>query len=446
MRLSITQWLKVLPLNRVISFILYSFISIFVTSIACVRINYSVEFILIGLVNLIAFLMFNPFGIIAIFIVYLTLGLPRSYLKVYLSWIFLIGVVVTLWIGSLPSPDSIGEIFFMSLLLFYGVLILLCILYRLFAELRKTRAGNSMPTTYRPPKRLIQLTSFAYGLASAYFAWQLSEKSFQGYRPAWFPHALLLFATVAIGVICLIIYQWLKRSHFFLTGMGCFSAIFLGVSLFTPSMVITSAKNVAGDAPFCLQVVTNRGYQPVTSRLDMSMIRMRTTGSGYHAVLVVEQAGETQLFNWSYAQNAFVGASLSYVRSIHCKPKKQYLLGLPFFHGEQSKIAYIRMGDMAYSIPHEYQPMVLFDALAFSSQAPDFLPIKRRQTSRTDWFSWSVSIKATDDWLHLSEPSEEDKIIELGSNEDGLMLRSYKTKIEAHEFSIITSKKVILTH
>ncbi len=325
--------------------------------------------------------MFNPLLIIAIFIIYFTLGLPRSYLKIYLSWIFLIGFVITLLIGGLSYREpGTGDVFFILILLFYGGLTLLCILYRLFSEFRKTNAEHNTYKTLRPSKRLIRLTFFAYGLASAYFVWQLSEKSFQGYRPAWFPHALLLIATVAIGVICLIIYLWLKRGHFFLAGMAFFSAILLGVSLFTPSMVIASAITIAGDSPFCLQTITDKGYQPVTSRLDMSMISMRTTFGGYHAVLVVEQADDTKLYNWPYVQNAFVKASSSYVQAIRCKPQKQYLVDLPFFHGEKSKFDYIRIGNTAYSIPREYQPIVFSESITFAAQAPDFLPITRCAT------------------------------------------------------------------
>ena len=106
-----------------------------------------------------------------------------------------------------------------------------------------------------------------------------------------------------------------------------------GWSLINILIVEARAKELAGDRPYCLQVVRgDRDHRGVTSHLDLTGFSMQapfTNGGGsenfqwvYHAILVVDG----NLYNWSYMAQAFTPAVMTgmWVAAV-CTPERNFL-------------------------------------------------------------------------------------------------------------------------
>jgi hypothetical protein len=76
-------------------------------------------------------------------------------------------------------------------------------------------------------------------------------------------------------------------------------------------LVTERAEAIAKDAPYCIWVANRRGgYDPAAAFVDLSPLTMQAhcvnqLCEPHHAVLVVEDGGETTLLNWSYRKGGF---------------------------------------------------------------------------------------------------------------------------------------------
>ncbi|MBU2713366.1 hypothetical protein, partial [Zooshikella harenae] len=70
-------------------------------------------------------------------------------------------------------------------------------------------------------------------------------------------------------------------------------------SIYVFFSVKSSAEMLADGSPYCIQVSGNKGYKNVSSIFELFGLYM-LGDSRHHAVLVVGDLGEADLFHWSY--------------------------------------------------------------------------------------------------------------------------------------------------
>ena len=78
-----------------------------------------------------------------------------------------------------------------------------------------------------------------------------------------------------------------------------------------PLVVVRSAAQAAGSAPYCIQVASDADYRPARTMLDLSGLSMwakRESGMSmqHHAVLIAGEGMNRRLLHWSYRNLGFV--------------------------------------------------------------------------------------------------------------------------------------------
>ena len=198
--------------------------------------------------------------------------------------------------------------------------------------------------------------------------------------------------------------------------LGCVLAVLLvtAIGIASPRSVASAAREIAGDAPFCIQVADDArdDYKPARAWLDLSAFTMRArSGSmveNHHAILVVGDEMAPRLFYWSYWRQTFVAGVLNeqtWPPALACMPERGFLDRLPVLFGKGGGTQYIRFSPReAYRIPRGYQPRWSGGhsrILSLMVAAPDFtlMPARWDDMSPKERDSNSLFIEWNPQWL-----------------------------------------------
>jgi len=124
--------------------------------------------------------------------------------------------------------------------------------------------------------------------------------------------------------------------------LAIFTILVMSWSYATSLIVQWRAEEIAGDKAYCIQL-GGQGfrYRPVQYVSDLYGLNMQgRTYSGvtsytwqdYHAVLIVENKGDLNFYNWSYKNQNFILNSKKLVKILHlykyCNPTENFIAHL----------------------------------------------------------------------------------------------------------------------
>jgi hypothetical protein len=138
--------------------------------------------------------------------------------------------------------------------------------------------------------------------------------------------------------------------------------------------VRTSAEQIAGNEPYCIEVASGEQRRPATSPSDFSGYNMRAPHAdgaywGRHAVLAVGAGNSPDVYHWSYTNKAFIAEAYG-APPIYCQPRRHFATA--FTDTPPTDRQSIRIAGMRLSIPLRYRPHLQGMTLVFSATAPDF--------------------------------------------------------------------------
>ena len=156
--------------------------------------------------------------------------------------------------------------------------------------------------------------------------------------------------------------------------------------LATTALVTRSARAIAGDEPYCIQVAdTQADYRPARTLLELSGLMMRAKiFDQHHAILVVGDETHPSLFHWSYHKARFVPGVLNAAIPGHepvlsCESRRNYIGTLPALWAPHPESTYVHFSEhRIFRVPTSYQPRWSGGSSAFlaiATSAPDFAPL-----------------------------------------------------------------------
>jgi hypothetical protein len=160
----------------------------------------------------------------------------------------------------------------------------------------------------------------------------------------------------------------------------------------TSHLVTRAAKVAAGLQPYCIQVADGTSdYRPARSWLELSILRMWAQREGplymqHHAMLVVGEGLNPQLYHWSYRHSGFEEGVLNESIEgggpvITCQPTRDFAAKLALIFPASSDSNYIRYpARETYRIPKTWQADWKGGrnaTLSLAAAAPDFRPLNR---------------------------------------------------------------------
>lgn len=191
--------------------------------------------------------------------------------------------------------------------------------------------------------------------------------------------------------------------------------------------VTQSARRIAGDSRYCIQVAGGENrYKPARTLLDLSVLRLwgrleRGIYFSHHAILVVDrEPNRQQRFHWSYWQQQLAPGFVpglrneeaeGYGSAVTCEPELGFAGGLRWIIPETPDSDYVRFSAQeAYRIPKSYHAQWMGGArgywLLLGAPAPKFLALKK---SRED----STEKERLNDWLIVnSDPTISAKFVD----------------------------------
>jgi len=156
--------------------------------------------------------------------------------------------------------------------------------------------------------------------------------------------------------------------------------------LATTALVTRSARAIAGDELYCIQVAdTQADYRPARTLLELSGLMMRAKiFDQHHAILVVGDETHPSLFHWSYHKARFVPGVLNAAIPGHepvlsCESRRNYIGTLPALWAPHPESTYVHFSEhRIFRVPTSYQPRWSGGSSAFlaiATSAPDFAPL-----------------------------------------------------------------------
>ncbi|WP_157203422.1 hypothetical protein [Methylomicrobium agile] len=142
-----------------------------------------------------------------------------------------------------------------------------------------------------------------------------------------------------------------------------------------------SAKTIANDNPYCIQIATtSTAYREISSSVDLAGFRMKGNGPLNHAELVVDDMGGQELYHWSYKSNFFEEGAYGNP-PIFCNPRENFLDSLgEIEYKDESRVSFSYAG-YKFKIPKEYSPTFNIPSFAgiqmliLSAAVPRFEPV-----------------------------------------------------------------------
>jgi len=146
------------------------------------------------------------------------------------------------------------------------------------------------------------------------------------------------------------------------------------------SRVSASARALAGNLPYCIQIPGDGDYVEAKTKSDISPFRMVGSGGNHHAVLIVGNENDAKYYHWSYWSHSFVEGVYG-LPPIYCKPQQRFLDAMPLPAKDPIALRFYFVG-RHFSVQRTYYPSVNWasrQALVFYAAAPDFLPSPDRK-------------------------------------------------------------------
>ena len=156
--------------------------------------------------------------------------------------------------------------------------------------------------------------------------------------------------------------------------------------LATTALVTRSAREIAGDKPYCIQVAdTQADYRSARTLLELSGLMMRAKiFDQHHAILVVGDESQPTLFHWSYRRGRFVPGVLNAAIPGHepvlsSESRRNFIGTLPTLWAPHPESTYVHFSEhRIFRVPTSYQPRWSGGSSAFlaiATAAPDFAPL-----------------------------------------------------------------------
>jgi hypothetical protein len=164
------------------------------------------------------------------------------------------------------------------------------------------------------------------------------------------------------------------------------TGLFVIAGIATTALVTRSAREIAGEKPYCIQVADLQAdYRAARTLFDLSGLMMRAKiFDQHHAILVVGDETQPSLFHWSYHRGRFVPGVLNETIAGHgpvlaCESRRNFVDTLPTLWAPRPESAYVRFSEHeAFRVPTSYQPRWSGGSspfLAIATAAPDFAPL-----------------------------------------------------------------------
>ena len=122
--------------------------------------------------------------------------------------------------------------------------------------------------------------------------------------------------------------------------------------LATTALVTRSAREIAGDKPYCIQVADSQAdYRPARTLLELSGLMMRAKiFDQHHAILVVGDETHPGLFHWSYHKARFVPGVLNaaipgHEPALSCKSRRDFIGTLPALWAPPPESTYVHFSE-----------------------------------------------------------------------------------------------------
>jgi hypothetical protein len=329
-------------------------------------------------------------------------------------------VGLALWLIALFSP----------VLLFLLPVLKSVMLACLLAFIVAVGIGTIVHQALKPVPLTESFTLALVGASAALAATILVVPS-AGARPAWFVVLLVVVTAAVAGWVGLRVLQRETVSRLFAIALSGSLTIYAVAGLAQIAFVAKQAEEIAGDAPYCIQVSNGTAaYEPADTLLDLSGLTMRASGFNgwafaFHAVLVVEQGSTPSLFNWSYRSRGWIKYVSGPIPVVHCRTQRHFAWQLPWFFAQgTSKAAdtHLRFVDRTFVIPAAYQAQGRASNtpnLTFRANAPDFTPLDPPCRELRDCINQNVDIYFRPEQMTLSLTTQRAQIQQDEDGPDG---------------------------
>jgi hypothetical protein len=157
-------------------------------------------------------------------------------------------------------------------------------------------------------------------------------------------------------------------------------------------LATSSAKHLAGDLPYCIQVPHDRGYAEIRYVFQLTPLWMRGSRWQHHAVLAVGSPEHPRVYHWSYFARKFVEDA--HAPPIFCEPRSQFLMTPPPAGDDGDDIRF-RLAGNAFRIPSAYRPEAFgghSPYIILQARSPDFVPLAQG-ASTSDFIEVALSIQ-----------------------------------------------------
>jgi hypothetical protein len=144
------------------------------------------------------------------------------------------------------------------------------------------------------------------------------------------------------------------------------------------SRVKSSAINLAGYKPYCIQIPGKVGYKEARSIGDLSLFRMRAAHGNHHAVLVLRNEATSDHFHWSYWRGEFVQGAIGPLAA-YCNPRQDFVAVIKSSQLPEPASFKFSIDGMKFSVPFSFRPTVTGSnarsGITFFASAPSFGPL-----------------------------------------------------------------------
>lgn len=142
--------------------------------------------------------------------------------------------------------------------------------------------------------------------------------------------------------------------------------------------VKSSALELGGGRPYCIQVPGNGGYKEARSNDDLSIFKMRSKSGDHHAVLVIGDQENSSLLHWSYWKGGFVQGIVG-PPIIYCTPKQKFLDLVECSQISEPSSLVFRINGLKFVVPFTFRPNVInsgiHSGITFFALSPRFVPL-----------------------------------------------------------------------
>ncbi len=340
--------------------------------------------------------MLDNFVFFIAWIVITTLVIPRRYFANLVGWLAMAAALILIHQFHDPPSADYGVGYYLGLGIVYMAMTVigLAVVLRLAAlwllrRWRGPQAGERErieTSAVHAAMNTFQL--FCAGGLLAFVTILFVRTPLSLTTPSWLAHLIVFNVTASLWVIPRLP-SVPSPGPFLKAGFNGFRFVFavlVAAGTAMPFLVAQKAQLVAGDAPYCIQVVDklrhHGRYRQPNTLLDLSGLTMKGDRQ-HHALLVTSEDEGQWLYYWSYRKQDFVKIAAAYGTgqwswpSIVCPTQTDYAERLPLLFEEEADSIYVSSRDRTYRVPLFYRPKVedgRYASVSLEATAPDFEP------------------------------------------------------------------------